>query len=99
MKFFYFHEPPIKNYHFIRFYSAKALRSHSLKHQEIGTFKCHECGKCFKRRRYLEEHSTLHTGIKPYECGQCGKQIRMKSNYYKHLKTHERKKPEDTQKS
>ncbi|KAM5307253.1 uncharacterized protein AAES06_023120 [Glossophaga mutica] len=56
-------------------------------------YKCKECGKAFKRRRYVRVHEKKHRAEKPYECTKCGKAYRYSSNLHRHAEIHTREKP------
>ncbi len=55
---------------FKEFYDLNSLKSHMVRHKDIGEFQCDQCPKIFKRASYLKEHKRTHTGkviIKPLE--------------------------------
>ncbi|XP_022219168.1 gastrula zinc finger protein XlCGF7.1 [Drosophila obscura] len=79
----------------MRFASHEKLIAHRRMHPRTrrencppsSTFTCEECGKEFKRRRWLDEHLRTHTGDRPYECHDCGARFAQNSNLSVHIRT------------
>ena len=51
-------------------------------------FKCDECGKEFKQKRYLKQHLVCHSDERPFSCEVCPKRFKRKSILIAHKLTH-----------
>jgi len=54
-------------------------------HRE-GTFRCAECGRCFKLKDSYLRHMRIHKDERPFTCHVCGKQFRDSGGLTRHLK-------------
>ncbi|KAF7234930.1 hypothetical protein EYD10_18195 [Varanus komodoensis] len=57
------------------------------------TFKCSQCGKCYKQKRNLMIHLKMHSGEKPYKCMQCEKSFTRKAMLSVHQRMHTGERP------
>ncbi|XP_063073051.1 zinc finger and SCAN domain-containing protein 12-like [Engraulis encrasicolus] len=68
--------------------SSSAVPSTSSQKPTRGTavtpFRCEQCGKYFKRVKFLKRHMVIHTGEKPYSCNRCGRRFPTEE----HLESH-----------
>ncbi|XP_072490122.1 uncharacterized protein [Notamacropus eugenii] len=66
-------------------------------HQKINTeetpYRCNECGKAFKRKKYLTRHTIIHIAEKSFGCKECGKAFSNIHNLSQHQIIHTGKKP------
>lgn len=56
-------------------------------------YRCHECGKEFRRPSSLSTHKLIHSDHKPFPCSYCGKKFLRKSDMKKHTLMHTGAKP------
>ena len=60
-------------------------RFHENEETEIRkVFKCEECGKAFKEKKYLNAHMKTHSVI---QCGECENSYKNKKAFNAHVKT------------
>ncbi|XP_071648808.1 uncharacterized protein [Temnothorax longispinosus] len=50
------------------------------------TFRCAECGRCFKLKDSYLRHMRIHKNERPFTCHVCGKQFRDSGGLTRHLK-------------
>ncbi|CAH2062252.1 unnamed protein product, partial [Iphiclides podalirius] len=68
-----------------RFFSAKALRAHMVRHGGERRFGCAVCGKAYARKYTLREHTRIHEGDKRFKCPTCGAAFVQKCSLRSHL--------------
>lgn len=74
-----------------RFHTQSQLTRHlATYHGEESIFKCKQCPKSFKMKRFLAQHLLSHKPIQPIQCTQCPKSYFSKSYFTEHLKSHAR---------
>ena len=69
-----------------RFRWDSSLNSHmkAAHSKSSPSFRCIDCGKCFKDRNNFKKHLFTHSDIKPYICATCGKGFIRKDLLKKH---------------
>lgn len=50
------------------------------------SYRCDECGKCFKLKDSFQRHMRIHTNERPFTCHICAKQFRDSGGLSRHLK-------------
>ncbi|XP_026546281.1 zinc finger protein 3-like, partial [Notechis scutatus] len=89
------------NEHYLSYYNGTfilSLGSNFLISQKVidtkeRTYKCLECGKCFRTSRQLTIHKRIHLGVKPYKCIECGKTFAQSGHLISHKFIHTGEKP------
>ncbi|XP_066594749.1 zinc finger protein 271-like [Prorops nasuta] len=64
-------------------------KEHKLRLKELPTqasYKCDECGRCFKQKDSFLRHLRIHKDERPFTCHICGKQFRDSGGLSRHLK-------------
>ena len=54
---------------------------------------CHQCGKCFKKKSYLNKHMKIHLERNQHCCHVCGKKFSFARYLATHMRTHTGNKP------
>ncbi|KAH9523487.1 hypothetical protein Btru_040139 [Bulinus truncatus] len=60
---------------------------------QVKSFKCEHCEKCFPNRRRYRRHVKSHTGDKPFKCDVCQKMFSSEYNLKSHKIVHNEVKP------
>lgn len=55
---------------------------------EIKSFKCKKCGKCFSTLNELEVHAIKHSAVNQYKCNECPKSFVHKQDLKRHQYNH-----------
>ena len=71
------------------FSSENNFRCHVTENHSIGPkkrYKCDQCNKEYKRKRYLTHHKKdIHNGRPPISCKICGNVLSTKASFYWHI--------------
>ncbi|XP_026893285.1 zinc finger protein 805-like [Acinonyx jubatus] len=73
-------------------YESRGSRKDPSIHGGKNLYKCKECGKGFKKNRFLLQHQWIHTKVKHYTCKKCGKAFLRKAELTGHYGVHMEKK-------
>ncbi|CAO2627091.1 Zinc finger protein 264 [Lemmus lemmus] len=64
-----------------------------IQEEEESVFKCHHCGKVFRKKCLLARHERSHSGVKLCECTECGKAFSKSTYLLQHQMVHSGEKP------
>ncbi|XP_013929184.1 PREDICTED: zinc finger protein 98-like isoform X2 [Thamnophis sirtalis] len=77
----------------ILFLEKTILTSQKVIDTKEKSYKCLECGKCFRRSAQVTIHKRIHTGEKPFKCMECGRSFSQRGNLTAHKMIHKGEKP------